>query len=98
MTLKLLTFASCSAAINSSVNSALAGAMISPENKFWHNSSLPPWPYDLEKAKAELVKAGYEWDDQGRLYYPAPENDRRWIDSIDHYKSYETHSITWRKK
>ena len=51
-----------------------------------------------EKAKEELRKAGYEWDDQGRLYYPAPENDRRWIDSVDHYKSYETHSITWRKK
>ena len=53
---------------------------------------------EMEKAKEELRKAGYEWDDQGRLYYPAPENDRRWIDSIDHYKSYETHSITWRKK
>jgi peptide/nickel transport system substrate-binding protein len=75
-----------------------AGAMLSPENKFWHNSKLPAWPYDMEKAKEELRKAGYEWDDQGRLYYPAPENDRRWIDSIDHYKSYETHSITWRKK
>jgi len=75
-----------------------AGAMLSPENKFWHNSKLPAWPYDMEKAKEELRKAGYEWDDQGRLYYPAPENDRRWIDSVDHYKSYETHSITWRKK
>jgi peptide/nickel transport system substrate-binding protein len=73
-----------------------AGAMLSPENKFWHNSSLPPWPYDLEKAKQELIKAGYEWDDQGRLYYPAPENDKRWIDTIDQYKSYENRSIDWR--
>jgi peptide/nickel transport system substrate-binding protein len=74
-----------------------AGAMISPENKFWHNSNLPPWPYDMEKAKEELRQAGYEWDDQGRLYYPAPENDKRWIDTVDKYKTYETHSITWRK-
>jgi peptide/nickel transport system substrate-binding protein len=74
-----------------------AGAMISPENKFWHNSDLPPWPYDLEKAKQELADAGYEWDDEGRLYYPAPENDKRWIDTVDSYKTYETHSITWRK-
>lgn len=72
-----------------------AGAMISPENKFWHNSKLPPWPYDMEKAKEELTKAGYEWDDQGRLYYPAPENDRRWIDSVDRY---EKRPKTWDKK
>jgi peptide/nickel transport system substrate-binding protein len=73
-----------------------AGAMLSPENKFWHNSSLPPWPYDLEKAKQELVNAGYEWDDQGRLHYPAPENDKRWIDTIDQHKSYENRPIDWR--
>jgi peptide/nickel transport system substrate-binding protein len=73
-----------------------AGAMLSPENKFWHNSKLPQWPYDLEKAKAELVKAGYEWDDQGRLHYPAPENDKRWIDTIDQHKSYENRPIDWR--
>ncbi|HEA65942.1 MAG TPA: hypothetical protein ENI07_03840 [Desulfobacterales bacterium] len=72
-----------------------AGAMISPENKFWHNSQLPPWPYDMEKAKEELRKAGYEWDDKGRLYYPAPENDRRWIDTVDRY---EKHPKTWSKK
>jgi len=73
-----------------------AGAMLSPENKFWHNSDLPPWPYDLEKAKQELVKAGYEWDDEGRLYYPAPENDKRWIDTFDQHKSYENRPIDWR--
>ena len=73
-----------------------AGAMLSPENKFWHNSDLPPWPYDLEKAKQELVKAGYEWDDEGRLYYPAPENDKRWIDTFDQHKSYENRPVDWR--
>jgi peptide/nickel transport system substrate-binding protein len=73
-----------------------AGAMLSPENKFWHNSDLPPWPYDMEKAKQELKKAGYEWDDQGRLYYPAPENDKRWIDTFDQHKSYENRPIDWR--
>jgi len=75
-----------------------AGAMLSPENKFWHNSNLPPWPYDLDKAREELKKAGYEWDDQGRLYYPAPENDKRWIDTVDRLKTYETHPRTWGKK
>ena len=73
-----------------------AGAMLSPENKFWHNSSLPPWPYDLEKAKQELAEAGYEWDDEGRLYYPAPENDKRWIDTFDQHKSYDNRPIDWR--
>ena len=73
-----------------------AGAMLSPENKFWHDSKLPVWPFDIEKGKEELRKAGYEWDDQGRLYYPAPENDKRWIDTIDRYKSYETNPIDWR--
>jgi len=74
-----------------------AGAMLSPENKFWHNSNLPPWPYDMEKAKEELRKAGYEWDDEGRLYYPAPENDKRWIDTIDAFNIYEKYPVTWRK-
>jgi len=73
-----------------------AGAMLSPENKFWHNRELPEWSFDLEKAKAELRQAGYEWDDQGRLYYPAPENDKRWIDTIDRFKVYETYPIDWR--
>jgi peptide/nickel transport system substrate-binding protein len=73
-----------------------AGAMLSPENKFWHNSDLPPWPYDMEKAKQELAKAGYEWDAEGRLYYPAPENDKRWIDTFDQHKSYENRPIDWR--
>jgi hypothetical protein len=39
----------------------------------------------MEKAKQELIKAGYEWDDQGNLYYPAPENDKRLIDTVDKY-------------
>ena len=73
-----------------------AGAMLSPENKFWHNSNLPPWPFDIEKAKQELTKAGYEWDDQGRLYYPAPENDKRWIDTFDKHNSYKNRPIDWR--
>jgi len=79
-------------------NAVPAGAMLSPENKFWHNDKLPPWPYDMEKAREELRKAGYEWDDQGRLYYPAPENDRRWIDTVDRYKSYEKHPRAWGKR
>ncbi|MCF8108623.1 MAG: hypothetical protein K9J81_06490 [Desulfohalobiaceae bacterium] len=71
-----------------------AGAMLSPENKFWHNEDLPPWPHDMDKARAELKKAGYEWDDEGRLYYPAPDNDNRWIDTVNRYPEREK---TWGK-
>jgi peptide/nickel transport system substrate-binding protein len=76
-------------------NAVPAGAMISPENKFWHNNKLPAWPFDMEKAKQELIKAGYEWDDQGNLYYPAPEKDKRLIDTTDKYPKQPK---TWGKK
>lgn len=59
---------------------ALSGTLILPANKFWHNPNIPLFPEDLGKARDILKEAGYEWDDQGFIYYPAPENDRRKID------------------
>ncbi len=54
--------------------------VIAPANKFWHNAAIPSeevegkvhyHQYDPQKARAILKKAGYEWGDGGRLYYPA---------------------------
>ncbi len=58
----------------------LTGTMICPPNKFWNNPNIPAFPEDPVKARETLKKAGYEWDDNGYLYYPAPENDKRTID------------------
>ena len=60
----------------------LTGTMICPPNKFWHNPNIPPFPEDSVKARETLKRAGYEWDDEGNIYYPAPENDRRKIDIL----------------
>jgi peptide/nickel transport system substrate-binding protein len=54
--------------------------VIAPANKFWHNASIPSaevegkphyHQYNPEKARAILKAAGYEWGDDGRLYFPA---------------------------
>jgi len=47
-----------------------AGKAISPANEFWYNPDMPEYEYDPDKAREILEEAGYEWDDQGRLYYP----------------------------
>ncbi|SMC22529.1 peptide/nickel transport system substrate-binding protein [Desulfacinum hydrothermale DSM 13146] len=47
------------------------GSVISPVNKFWHNPEVKPFPNDIQKAKEILKAAGYTWDAQGRLHYPA---------------------------
>ena len=44
---------------------------IAPENRAWHNKQIKPHEYSLEKARKILTDAGYEWDSDGRLYYPA---------------------------
>lgn len=46
------------------------GSAISKANKFWHNSELGHFEYDIEKAKSILSDAGYKWDDDGRLMMP----------------------------
>jgi peptide/nickel transport system substrate-binding protein len=49
----------------------LGGSVIAPANKFWTDPSIKPYPFDLEKAREILKEAGYRWDSQGRLCYPA---------------------------
>jgi peptide/nickel transport system substrate-binding protein len=49
----------------------LGASVIVPNNKFWTNSKIKPYPFDLEKAREILKNAGYKWDDKGRLCYPA---------------------------
>jgi peptide/nickel transport system substrate-binding protein len=47
-----------------------SASTIVPANAFWHNKSLNPREYDLERARKILKDAGYRWDGQGRLCYP----------------------------
>ncbi len=44
---------------------------ISPLNKFWHNPNLPAPEYNLDKAREVLRKAGYSWNSEGKLLFPA---------------------------
>jgi peptide/nickel transport system substrate-binding protein len=46
-------------------------SFIAPANEAWHNPDASPFPYDPDRAREILEEAGYEWDDQGRLYAPA---------------------------
>ena len=48
----------------------VGASMIAPQNEFWHNPNIKPYPYDLEKAKAILKEAGYRWNKDGQLCYP----------------------------
>jgi peptide/nickel transport system substrate-binding protein len=48
-----------------------AGAgFVAPANKFWHNPNLPLKKFDMERAKRILQDAGFEWDSQGKIYWP----------------------------
>ncbi len=44
---------------------------ITPVNAFWHNNNLKVREYDIEKARAILKDAGFQWNEKGRLCYPA---------------------------
>jgi peptide/nickel transport system substrate-binding protein len=44
---------------------------IAPANEFWHNPKQTEYPFDLDKARALLRQAGYNWDPQGRLLMPS---------------------------
>lgn len=46
-------------------------SIIAPANPFWHNPDTPEFEYDLELARELLEEAGYWWDDEGRLNFPA---------------------------
>lgn len=47
------------------------GLTISPASTYWYNPDAPKYTFDLNKARQVLKDAGYEWDKDGRLYYPA---------------------------
>ena len=55
------------------INQALAGqgskqwSPISAPNQVFLNEAVKKYPYDLEKAREELEKGGFSWDDNGRL-------------------------------
>ena len=44
---------------------------ITPVNAFWHNSDLKLRAFDLEKARQILKDAGFRWNSEGRLCFPA---------------------------
>lgn len=46
-------------------------SVITSPNESWHNPDLPQRTLDREAARQILVDAGYTWDDQDRLRYPA---------------------------
>ncbi len=47
-------------------NTVITGA-----NEFWSNPNLPMPDFSIEKARQALADAGYTWDAEGRLHYPA---------------------------
>ena len=51
-------------------------SIIPPANLYWHNPNVEKFEYDLEKAKKTLADAGYEWDKEGRIYYPVGKSDK----------------------
>ena len=48
----------------------IGGSVIAPANAFWHDASVKPYAYDIEKARQVLADAGYTWDSEGRLQLP----------------------------
>lgn len=39
--------------------------------EYWYKPNLEEWGFDIEKARQILSDAGYGWDDQGRIHFPA---------------------------
>jgi peptide/nickel transport system substrate-binding protein len=48
-----------------------ANSLISPANQIWHSPETSGYEYNLTSAIDTLKEAGYEWDEKGKLYYPA---------------------------
>lgn len=48
----------------------LAQAVIAPVNEFWHNNKVQPYDLDMDKARALLKQAGYEWGPDGKIFAP----------------------------
>jgi len=46
-------------------------AQISSAFEEWYNDDVEPIEFDLDQARSILEEAGYGWDDEGRIHYPA---------------------------
>lgn len=53
----------------------LGNSMISPKNTFWHNPNIKEFGYDQKQAFQFLKDAGYQWDENGKIYYPEGKSD-----------------------
>jgi peptide/nickel transport system substrate-binding protein len=48
-----------------------ADSYVSVAISYWHNPDLPQYEYSVEAARALLEEAGFTWDADGLLHYPA---------------------------
>lgn len=48
-----------------------ADSYVSAAIDYWHNPDLPQYEFSIETARQVLADAGFEWDSEGRLHYPA---------------------------
>ncbi|HLW60173.1 MAG TPA: ABC transporter substrate-binding protein [bacterium] len=53
----------------------LADSPVSKALEYWHAPGLPQYPHNIQAARDLLKKAGYEWDAQGHLLYPANKSE-----------------------
>ncbi|WP_048717034.1 ABC transporter substrate-binding protein [Bacillus sp. 522_BSPC] len=53
-----------------------ATALISPANEYWFSDGLKGYDYDFDAAVNALKEAGYEWDENGKIYYPEGKTDQ----------------------
>lgn len=53
-----------------------AVGLIGSMNEFWHSSDLDGYDYDMDAARKVLEEAGYEWDEDGKIYYPEGKSDQ----------------------
>lgn len=48
-----------------------ADSYVSAPIEFWHNPDLPSYEFSIDAGRAVLEEAGYSWDGDGNLLYPA---------------------------
>jgi peptide/nickel transport system substrate-binding protein len=48
-----------------------ADSYVSLAIAYWHNPNLPQYDFSIDAARAALEAAGFSWDGEGRLLYPA---------------------------
>lgn len=48
-----------------------ADSYVSLAIDYWHNPNLPQYEFSIETARQVLADAGFQWDSEGRLLYPA---------------------------